>query len=70
MTVRLSYDDGKTWPVSKVLHEKDSAYSCLAVLPNKDIGCLYECGETNAYEKITFARFSLKWLEVDQAIQK
>lgn len=63
MTVRLSYDDGKTWPVVKVLHEKDAAYSCLAKLPNKEIGCLYERGETNAYEKITFARFPLAWLE-------
>jgi len=27
------------------------------------LGCLYERGETDAYEKITFARFSLKWLE-------
>lgn len=63
MTVRLSYDDGKTWPISKVLHEKDSAYSCLTVLPKKEIGCLYERGETNAYEKITFARFPLSWLE-------
>ena len=62
MTVRLSYDEGKTWPVKRVLHERDAAYSCLAVLPGGDIGCLYERGETNASEKITFARFSLNWL--------
>jgi hypothetical protein len=35
----------------------------LAVLPDKTIGCLYECGSTNAYEKICFARFPLRWLE-------
>jgi sialidase-1 len=61
MTVRLSYDEGKTWPVSKLLHEGPSAYSCLTVLPDGDIGCLYEGGETK-YGKIVFARFSLKWL--------
>jgi len=62
MTVRLSYDDGKTWPVSRTIHAKDSAYSCLTVLPDMEIACLYERGEQHANEKITFARFSLDWL--------
>jgi sialidase-1 len=61
MTVRLSCDEGKTWPISKSLHEGPSAYSCLAVLPDGDIGCLYEGGETR-YGEIVFARFSLEWL--------
>ena len=61
MTVRLSYDEGMTWPVSKLLHDDPSAYSCLAVLPDGDIGCLYEGGETR-YGEIVFARFSLEWL--------
>ena len=63
LTVRVSRDDGKSWPVSKTLHQGPAAYSCLAVLPDKSIGCLYECGRTNTYEKITFARFPLAWLE-------
>jgi sialidase-1 len=62
MTVRLSYDEGKTWPVKRTIHEADAAYSCLAALPGGDIGLLYERGQTNAAEKITFARFSLNWL--------
>jgi len=61
MTVRMSYDEGKTWPISKLLHEGPSAYSCLAVLPDGDIGCLYEGGKTR-YGEIVFARFSLEWL--------
>jgi sialidase-1 len=61
MTVRLSYDEGKTWPVSKVLHEGPSAYSCLAILPDGDVACLYEGGRT-LYGEIVFARFSLEWL--------
>ena len=61
MTVRMSYDEGKTWPISKVLHDGPSAYSCLAVLPDGDIGCLYEGGQTR-YGEIVFARFSLEWL--------
>ena len=63
LTVRFSRDDGKTWPVSRILQEGPAAYSCLAVLSDKTIGCLYECGRTNAYEKITFARFPLAWVE-------
>jgi sialidase-1 len=58
LTVRLSSDEGKTWPVAKLLHEGPSAYSCLTVLPDGSVGCLYEGGEKHAYEKIIFARFS------------
>ncbi|MBI1903642.1 MAG: exo-alpha-sialidase [Planctomycetia bacterium] len=62
LTVRLSDDDGCTWPISKVLHEGPAAYSCLTVLEGGTIGCLYERGKESAYETITFARFSLLWL--------
>lgn len=61
MMVRLSYDEGKTWPVSKRLYSGYSAYSCLTVLPDGDICCLYEAGEDD--EAINFARFSLEWIE-------
>jgi len=61
MTVRVSYDEGKTWPVAKQLYDGSSAYSCLTVLPDGDIGCLYEVGEDDA--AINFARFPLEWLE-------
>ena len=59
LTVRLSSDEGKTWPVAKLLHEGPSAYSCVTVLPDGLVGCLYEAGEKHAYEKIVFARFSV-----------
>ncbi len=62
MTVRMSYDEGKTWPVMKLLDPRFGAYSCLTVLPDMDIGLLYECGDKDAYETITFARFGLDWL--------
>jgi len=62
MTVRLSYDEGKTWPVARILHAGPSAYSCLAVLQNADIACLYEAGRNNPYEKIVFAAFNIEWL--------
>jgi len=65
MTVRLSRDEGKTWPVAKVIHAGPAAYSDLVTLPDGMIGCLYERGQRGAYEKITFARFSAGWLTQD-----
>jgi sialidase-1 len=62
MAVRLSYDGGKSWPSSQSLHAGPSAYSCLAVLPNGDVACLYEAGENQPYESIVFARFQMAWL--------
>ena len=62
MTVRLSYDEGKSWPVAKQLHGGPSAYSCLTVLSDMTIGCLYERGDGTPYEKITFAHFDIEWL--------
>ena len=59
MTVRVSYDEGKTWPVAKVIYDGSSAYSDLVVLPDGSIGCLYE---RDNYGKISFARFTLDWL--------
>ena len=63
LTVRASVDDGKTWPFACVLHSGPAAYSCLAILPDGSIGCLYERGQDGAnageaYDRITFARFS------------
>ncbi len=63
MTVRVSYDEGKTWPVSRLLHAGPAAYSCLTRLPNGDVGCLYEAGARHPYETIVFASFRLDWLE-------
>jgi sialidase-1 len=62
MTVRLSEDDGGAWVAAKELHAGPAAYSCLTVLSDGTIGCLYERGEKQPYEKITFARFGLDWL--------
>lgn len=63
MTVRFSRDGARTWPVAKVLHAGPAAYSCLVSLGSGELGCLYERGEKNAYEQITFARFTRDWLE-------
>lgn len=62
LTVRLSHDEGRTWPVGRVLHPGPAAYSDLAVLPDGTACCLYERGERGPYETLTLARFDLDWL--------
>ena len=64
LTIRLSEDDGKTWPHSRLLYEGSSAYSSLARLPSGEIGCLYERDD---YKRITLARFTLDWIKTEQA---
>jgi sialidase-1 len=62
LTVRLSPDEGTTWPTARVLHEGPAAYSDLAVVPGDEIACLFEAGAKHPYETIRFARFPLVWL--------
>ena len=62
MALRISYDEGRTWPIEKVLREGPSAYSSMTVLSDGSIGILYEQGEKEIYEKISFARFNVEWL--------
>ena len=62
MTVRVSEDEGATWPASRVVHEGPAAYSSLVVLPDRSVGLLFERGDRSPYEKITFVRLTLEWL--------
>lgn len=67
LTVRLSYDEGATWPVSKEIYAGPAAYSNLVMLPDKGVGCLFERGEKHSDERITLARLPLNWLADDSA---
>jgi sialidase-1 len=62
MTVRASFDDGRTWPVARTLGPWPAAYSCLAALPDGSAGLLYETGPEHPYQAIVFAGFGLDWL--------
>lgn len=57
MTARLSEDAGQTWSAEKLLHEGPAAYSSLALLPDGDVGCLYEAGGEIPSEHLVFERF-------------
>ena len=60
MTVRVSFDDGRSWPAARRLWAGPSAYSSLAVLPDGRIACLYERGRRHPYQGIALARFRLR----------
>ena len=59
LTVRMSYDECRTWPVAKLLQPGSSAYSDLAIASDKTVLCLYEADK---YSKFILARFNLAWL--------
>ena len=42
MTLRLSYDEGQSWSVSRLVYNGSAAYSSLTRISNTDIGLLYE----------------------------
>jgi len=59
MSVRISYDEGKSWSKGKTVDSGSSAYSSMTVLPDGSIGLVYEKDD---YQKIAFVRFTLEWL--------
>lgn len=59
LTIRLSEDNGKTWPVSKTVTSSTASYSDLAVLPDNTILVLYETGK---YKPVHCVRINLEWI--------
>lgn len=59
MTVRISYDEGKTWSEGKTIYPGSAAYSSMTVLKNGDIGLFFE---KENYTENVFVSFSLEWL--------
>lgn len=69
LTVRMSYDEGLTWPVSKVIDPGIAGYSDMAVTPDGLIHCFYEGGSIvgtggNQYKNthMSVVSFDLRWL--------
>ena len=59
LTLRASFDDGTTWPWAALLDRGPSAYSCLAVLSDGAVLCLYEAG---GYRRIVAHRIEAERL--------
>lgn len=64
MSVKLSRDEGQTWPVNKLLEDGPSAYSDLAVTKSGTILCFYGAGSKLSFagSGLRLARFNLEWL--------
>jgi Neuraminidase (sialidase) len=66
VTIKLSTDEGQTWPVQRSLEPGVSGYCDLAVGPDKTIYCFYERGSVDEShyrpKTLCVARFNLAWL--------
>ena len=64
LTVRLSYDECITWPVSRVVCAGRAAYSDLCIAPDGSVCCFYEKGPEPGSDgrDMVLARFDLGWL--------
>jgi sialidase-1 len=60
LTVWLSYDEGRTWPRSRLLYGGSAAYSNLLALPEERVGLVFE---RDNYQKLSLATCPLAWLE-------
>lgn len=59
-TVKVSFDNGKTWKAKKQLNSKNSAYSDAAVT---DDGTIHVLLETSPGMSISYYRFTLDWVK-------
>lgn len=59
LTIRISYDEGKTWSEGRSIYPGRSAYSSMTILKNGDIGILFEKDD---YQENVFVRLTLDWL--------
>ncbi|MBC8354238.1 MAG: exo-alpha-sialidase [Planctomycetes bacterium] len=64
LTLRISYDEGETWPIAREIHAGSSAYSCLTRLRSGSVGLLYE---RENYSEIAFTRIDLQSIEQESA---
>ena len=58
-TVRMSRDEGQTWPVSRVIYPGSFAYSSMASLPDGSVALIFE---RDGCSRIAFCRFTLDWV--------
>ena len=59
LSIRISYDEGKTWSKAKTVYAGKAAYSSMCILSNGDIGLFFEKDE---YKENAFVRLTLDWL--------
>ena len=63
LVVRVSEDEGRTFPVERLIASGPAAYSDLTILKDRSIGILWERGAAHGYQFITFTRLTREFLE-------
>lgn len=69
MSVKASFDDGKTWPLSKLIFEGPSAYSGITKGNEGLIFLVYEhgaAGNMDSRQNLSIARFNMAWLKQEE----
>ncbi len=61
-TIKMSYDNGKTWDVEKLIIPGPFAYSTLTPVSPGIMGILYELNHGNCITHLRFTTFSIDWL--------
>lgn len=63
LVVRVSSDEGLTFPRERLIAAGHAAYSDLAILKDGTVGVLWERGVDRGYEFISFTRLDRRWLD-------
>jgi len=66
LTLKMSYDDGETWTISKEIYSGPSAYSQIEILSDYTILILFEQGRIDYREALVLARLDVSWLTNEQ----
>ncbi|MHA1338690.1 MAG: sialidase family protein [Promethearchaeota archaeon] len=62
LSIKLSEDEGKSWPIVKTVFSGWAGYSDLCILDDKSVCCIFENGRLDYRQKITLVNFDLNWL--------
>ena len=57
LTLRISFNDGQSWPLQYLIEPKHTAYSDIVAVNKKEVGILYEA---SGYQKIKFKTVNWK----------
>jgi len=70
LTLRLSRDDGKTWPRARVINKELAGYSDMAITKDGKILCLFENGKKDYCEKMSIVRVDPAWLRAGKDAER
>ncbi len=70
LVLRISEDEGKTFPIEKLISDDYAAYSDLTVLKDGRVGVLWERGIESGYQFISFTRLDRSWVTAPGAIPR